>query len=135
MINSYINTSKTVAANTAIPFDNNSVYTNCLITHDEGSSSFKINKPGYYMVVFNGDATNATGNVQVELFYNNTQVAGAEASATAGALTDIINLKFSTIIKVLPNCPMSGVFQNLNFINSGVEATFTNANVIIKKIC
>jgi hypothetical protein len=109
--------------------------TGCTVTHVEGSPSFKLNRPGYYYVNFNSNVTGATGAVEVQLLSNNNPIAGAEGSTTLGAITDVGNISFSTIIKVLPSCAVIDNLQTLNLTNSGVEATFTNVNIVITKLC
>lgn len=135
MINSYINTSKIVASEGVITFDINRVLTGCTVTHVEGTPSFKLNKPGYYFVSFNADVSGATGEVVVQLLSNETSIPGAEGSVSLAAVTDVSNLNFSTIVKVLPSCAVIDNLQTLTFLNAGVDATFTNANVVITKLC
>lgn len=68
MIDSYSNTSQAIAANAAIPFAINSICTGCTATHAAGSTTFSLNKPGFYYVTFNGTAaiTDATaGDITV----------------------------------------------------------------------
>ena len=135
MINSYSNNSQTITTEGTITFDTNRILTGCTITHIEGSPSFKLNRPGYYYVNFNGDVTGATGEVGVQLLSNSSSIIGAEGSTSLAAATDVGNISFSTLIKVLPSCAVIDNLQTLNFINSGAEATFTNVNVVITKLC
>ena len=135
MISSYGNNSKTIASEGAVTFDVNRIVTGCTITHAEGTPSFKLNKPGYYFVIFNGDVTGATGDVVIQLTSNGVAIPGSEATTTLGANTDTANISFSSIIKVLPSCAVIDNLQTLVFVNAGVEATFTNVNVIITKLC
>ena len=135
MINSYSNTTRTLATNAPIIFDTNRITTGCTVTHTEGTPSFKLNRAGYYFVNFNCDISGATGDVGVQLLSNDISIPGAEASTTLAATTDTSNLNFSTIVKVLPSCSVIDNLQTLNFINTGLEATFTNVNVVITKLC
>lgn len=135
MISSYGNNSQTIASEGAVTFDVNRIVTGCTITHAEGTPSFKLNKPGYYFVIFNGDVTGATGDVVIQLTSNGVVIPGSEATTTLGANTDTANISFSSIIKVLPSCAVIDNLQTLVFVNAGVEATFTNVNVIITKLC
>lgn len=135
MISSYGNNSQTIASEGAVTFDVNRIVTGCTITHAEGTPSFKLNKPGYYFVIFNGDVTGATGDVVIQLTSNGVVIPGSEATTTLGANTDTTNISFSSIIKVLPSCAVIDNLQTLVFVNAGVEATFTNVNVIITKLC
>lgn len=135
MISSYGNNSQIIASEGAVTFDVNRIVTGCTITHAEGTPSFKLNKPGYYFVIFNGDVTGATGDVVIQLTSNGVIIPGSEATTTLGANTDTANISFSSIIKVLPSCAVIDNLQTLVFVNAGVEATFTNVNVIITKLC
>ena len=135
MISSYSGVTQTVAADGTLVFNTNRVLTGCTVTHVEGTPSFKLNRCGYYYITFNTDVSGATGDVTVQLLSNGTTVGGAEGTMTLAAATDTGNISFSTIIKVLPSCSVIDNLQTLTFINSGIDATFTNANVIITKLC
>lgn len=135
MINSYSIVPKTVLVEGEIPFDVNRILTGCTITHTEGTPSFKLNKPGYYFVSFNADVTGATGTVSAQLLSNAVVVPAAEGTSTLGAVTDVANISFSTIVKVLPSCAMIDNAQTLTVSNVGVEATYDNVNIVITKLC
>lgn len=135
MINSYSTTSRTIETDSAITFDVNRIITGCTVTHIEGTPSFKLNKSGYYFVNFNCDISGAAGDVVVQLLSNGNAVPGAEGTSTLAAATDSVNLSFSSIIKVLPSCFAIDNLQTLTFNNAGLEATFTNVNVVITKLC
>ena len=139
MINSYTNTTLAVLTNEALNFNINSVKTGCTVTHSPGSTTFSLNKPGFYFVTFNGAgaATGATvGNIVVQLQQNGVDIPGALASAeSTTALTDVKNLSFSTIIQVKPSCCAVDNNVNLTFVNTGIPTTFSNINVAITKLC
>lgn len=139
MINSYTNTTLAVLTNEALTFNINSVKTGCTVTHSPSSTTFSLNKPGFYFVTFNGvgAATDATvGNIVVQLQQNGVNIPGALASAeSTTALTDVRNLSFSTIIQVKPSCCAVDNNVNLTFVNTGIPTTFSNINVAITKLC
>lgn len=138
MVNSYTNTSLAVITNEAITFNNNSIQTGCTVTHSAGSATFALNKPGFYFVTFNGvaAATEAAGDITVQLQQNGVNVSGALTTASSTtALTDIESLSFSTIIQVKPSCCAVDNNVNLTLVNTGVPATFSNVNVVITKLC
>ena len=62
-------------------------------------------------------------------------VPGAKATAYSGAVTSVVNLKFSVIIKILPSCcavvnsPQSYVIKN-----TGVGSSVTNAAITVVKL-
>ena len=103
-----------------------------------GNTMINLNRPGYYMVHFNADAveTGAAGNVKIQMQNNGANVSGAEATAYSGTETDIVNLGFSAIVRVQPNCcaVSSNVPASLTFVNSGVAAVVSNAAVVVTKI-
>lgn len=135
MINSYTNISQAVAADSTINFDITRVLTGCTVKHADGTPTFTLTKPGYYFVTFDGVITGTeAGIVTVELINGNTAIPGAIASVTA-AVGDAATLNFSTIVRVLPSCPAIDNTVKLTVLNSGVAATYTNANINITKLC
>ena len=137
MIDSYSNTSQAIAVDAAIPFEINSICTGRTATHTAGSTTFSLNKPGFYYVTFNGIAaiTGATaGDITVQLFNNGKAVPGAITSSTSSAATDVQNLSFSKLFQVHPSCCAINNTTNLTFNNIGLAATFTNVNVVITKV-
>ena len=135
MINSYTSTSQTVLTNALINFNINAVKTGCTVTHAEGTPTFSLNRPGLYYVAFNADALpTAAGDLVVQLRSNNELVPGAIATTT-GTTTSTESLSFSRIIQVKPSCCSIDNSVNLTVINSGVGATYSNANIVITKLC
>lgn len=135
MINSYTSTSQTLLTNALIDFDINAVKTGCTVTHAEGTPTFSLNRPGLYYVAFNADALpTAAGDLVVQLRSNNELVPGAIATTT-GTTTSTESLSFSRIIQVKPSCCSIDNSVNLTVINSGVGATYSNANIVITKLC
>ena len=135
MINSYTITSQSVLVNETLDFDVTKVKTGCTITHTDGTASFSLNKPGFYFVTFNGDASSAVaGDITVQLLSNADIVPGASATVTA-AIGNIYNVSFSTIVQVLPSCCACDNSKTLTIANTGVDATYTNANIVITKLC
>lgn len=135
MINSYTSTSQTVLTNALINFNINAVKTGCTVTHAEGTPTFSLNRPGLYYVAFNADALpTAAGDLVAQLRSNNELVPGAIATTT-GTTTSTESLSFSRIIQVKPSCCSIDNSVNLTVINSGVGATYSNANIVITKLC
>ena len=137
MISSYNITEQAVATGGLLTFTTNRILTGCTVTHAEGTTSFQLNKPGYYYVSFNGIAapTTAAGNVAVQLLSNTSPVPGAIATFSSTATTDLGNLSFATIIKVLPSCCAIDNTTTLTLTNSGVDSTYNNVNLSITKLC
>lgn len=135
MINSYTATSQSVLTDGTLDFDVNKVKTGCTITHTSGTASFSLNKPGFYFVTFNGDVSTATaGTISTQLFGNSSAISGASASVTA-AIDTTYPLSFSTIVQVLPSCCVCDNSMTLTVVNTGEDATYTNANIVITKLC
>lgn len=135
MINAYTNISQAIAADGTLNFDTTRVLTGCTVKHADGTPTFTLTKPGYYFVNFDGVITGTTaGTVTVELLNGATPVPGATAS-TSVAVGDIDTLNFATIIRVLPSCPSIDNTTKLSILNAGVGVTFTNANIVITKLC
>ena len=135
MINSYNITAQAVAVNGLLTFTTDRILTGCTATRD--GSTFQLNKPGYYYVTFNAvaAATEAVGELVVELQNNGVTVPGAEAASTTTTVGNNDNYAFATIIKVPPSCCAIDNTAKLTLVNTGVAATFANVNVNITKLC
>ena len=138
MVYAFTQTSQAVPANTPLNFNTTGDKKNCTITHGAGSVEFNLNSPGHYIVHFNADAVenSAAGDVQVTLQRNGVAVPGAVATATSAIATDAVNIGFTCIVRVAPNCCANrqSVPTALTFVNTGVSANFTNAAVTIVRI-
>lgn len=132
MIDSYSNTSQEVVAGGNISFAINSIQTGCTATHSAGSTTFSLNKPGFYFITFNGTGaiTGATAGAIIVSMLNN----GTTASVSSASTTDVRSLAFSKLIQVKPSCCAVNNTTNLTFNNAGLAATFTNVNVVITKV-
>lgn len=127
-----------VAVNTALPLNNTSIVKGCTATKSD-VSTIALNKCGVYLVSFDATAaTSATaGNVSVQLSKDGVIQPQAITSTASTGTTDIESLSFVTLVQVSENntcdCCTSPVI--IRFINTGVAATFTQANVVVTKIC
>lgn len=134
MISSYNITTQLVAVDGLLTFTTDRILTGCTVTRN--GQTFQLNKPGYYYVSFNADASSATVDaITVELQNNGIIVPGATATITPAVANDVMNLAFATIIKVPPSCCAIDNTANLTLVNTGVAATFTNVNINITKLC
>ena len=135
MINSYTITNQSVAVDDTLNFNVTRILTGCTVKHVDGSASFTLTKPGYYYVTFNADILGtAAGNVTAELINGSVAVPGATATTTI-AIGETESIAFATIIRVLPSCAAIDNTTTLTILNTGVEVTYTNANVNITKLC
>ncbi len=135
MINSYTITNQSVAVNDTLNFNVTRILTGCTVKHVDGSASFTLTKPGYYYVTFNADVLGtAAGNVTAELINGFIAVPGATATTTI-AIGETESIAFATIVRVLPSCAAIDNTTTLTILNTGVEVTYTNANINITKLC
>jgi hypothetical protein len=138
MVNAFSITEQTLAPNELISFANNRIATGCSVSHSAGSATFSINKPGLYLISFHGVASAtaaATEPITVQLLNKGVEVQGALASELSAAADTPVNLSFTTAIQVRPNCCAINNEANLTFENAGVEALFSNVEVVITTIC
>lgn len=136
MISSYTNISQTIQPNTTINFNTNRISTGCTVQHNEGTPTFTLAKQGYYYITFNAVATAATaGEITVQLINGSEVIPGATSSVTLAAADDVISLGFASIVKVPPSCCAIDNTAKLTVQNTGIEATFTNVNINITKLC
>ena len=134
MISSYNITTQLVAVDGLLTFTTDRILTGCTVTRN--GPTFQLNKPGYYYVTFNADASSATVDaITVELQNNGIAIPGATATITPAAVGNTMNFAFATIIKVPPSCCAVDNTANLTLVNTGVAATFTNVNINITKLC
>lgn len=137
MVYTYSNTDATIAANAVIPFSDNGITTCSRITHSAGSGSVSLNQSGYYLIIFNGDAAaTAAGDITSQLYVSGELYEGAEATGTTTGITDVVNLGFSTLVRVRPNCACNddNVPVSITVRNTGIEATYANAALVVIKV-
>ena len=126
---------QTLTSGSNISFDTNRVATSCTSQHLAGSPSIVLNRPGYYFISFNtiAAASNATETtpITVQLYNEDDLIEGATASELSAADTDIVNLSFSTIVRVRPSCCYVDNTGILTFKSTGADAVFTTPNVVV----
>ena len=136
MISTFNSTTQTVEVDGAYVFDTNRVATGCTVGHVPGTSTFTLNKPGYYYVTFNTTFTTATtGVATVELRNGGTTVSGAIGAETVTTAGDTKSISFATIVRVLPSCPAIDNTATLTFVATTLELDATDASVSITKLC
>ena len=116
----------TVPAASAIPFNNVSLEKGCTAKLN-GVSTIQFNKCGVYMVAFDGSLGTAT---TVQLYKDG--VAQPQAQSTGASPS------FVTLVQVSENnsnCPCAAPTE-VQIRNTGTAAaTFTDANVVVTKVC
>ena len=135
MISSYNTNTQAVVTDGLLTFTTDRILTGCTATRN--GDTFQLNKPGYYYVTFNAvaAATTTVGELTVALYNNGVEVPGAFATITTTTAGNNDNYAFSTIIRVAPSCCAVDNTARLTVVNTGVDATYTNANINITKLC
>ena len=122
MLSTYNTSVQPLTENEDLVFALNKAFQGCSTTHAENSSTIKLNSPGYYYVSFHGDAATSSSTsvdpIIVTLYNNGVAVPAAYASALSTDDGDIVNLSFSTIIKVGYSCPVVDNDAQLVFTNT-----------------
>lgn len=106
--------------------------TNNNIAYDSTTGIFSIRTPGWYEVSMDTSAAAAAGAITPTLYINGVASTSALGTANSTAITDFRNIKFSTIIYVVPSSTTS--FATLQVVNTGVAATTRASNITIKRI-
>ena len=135
-LDTYTNTSQTITTGSPLVFNTNRIRAGRSISHQAGSSTINLNKPGIYEIHFNGDAAESgtAGDITVQLYVNGILQPGSEATEDSTATTDIVNMAFDTAVCVTPNFCTCGNSVSLTFVDTGVGAVFSNSEVVIERI-
>lgn len=136
MINSYTTATQTLAVDELVVFATDRIKTGCTVSHTAGSTTFTLNRPGYYYITVNADvaSSDTTGNLTLSLYRNGVAVPGAESTSYAATASTSNNLSFSTIVQVRPSCCAMSNATSLTIVNTGIAATVANANIVITKL-
>ena len=137
VLNAYTNQNQTLTTGQSLIFNNINLLNGCSIDFIAGSGSIELEKSGVYLVTVDAIAVESgtVGDVTIQLQKNGVNVNGATASENSTADTDIVNLSFSTLVRVLPSCASIDNTTVLTILNTGVGATFSNVNINIIKLC
>ena len=102
-------------------------------SYTNNSNSITLNASGYYKIDFNATFTGqAVGVGTISMYVNGLPLPQATASQSiATANTEVRNISFSTIVRVLPNAPLTISFVNTSTIALDLQLS----NVVITKIC
>lgn len=98
-----------------------------------GNNTVTLNDAGYYKITYTGNAVaGAAGLVTFNLLFNGATVYTASETAGAG---DTVNLDFSFIVRVLPNCAsIQNAPATIQLLSTGAALTGGTGNLIIEKI-
>lgn len=122
-----------VSPNSIYPFNTTSILTGYVATLN-GSTSINLNKPGIYMVEFNGQAspTDEDGVVSVQLYNDGVPMPQTISSAYA-TMGNPNTLSFSTLVKVGCLCPSETGSKVLTLHYEGVAGTM-DGNIVVTKL-
>jgi hypothetical protein len=102
-------------------------------SYTNNTNSITLNASGYYDVEFNAVFTGQTAGVgTITMYVNGLPLPQATASETiTTANTEVRSVSYSTIVRVLPNAPLT-----ISFVNtSAIDLDLQLSNVVITKIC
>ena len=141
MLNCYNSSAQSVAVDGVLVYDTDQFNRGVATSHTAGSGTFTLNRPGVYLVKFNGVAaaqeTADDAVVTAQLYKNGSEVTNAFGSETSGGATDVVNIGFETLVEVLPYCPFTSTnngIVSLTVQNTGVAATYSLANIVVIKV-
>lgn len=139
MLYTYATDQQTVGVNELIDLPSVGFNTNCSISHSQNTNTISLNKAGFYKVSFSAVVANTTataGDVTVETRTNGTLYEGGSKTVSTDSTTDFENVSFTIGVHVRPNCcqAMNNVPTILTFVNTGIEANYTDVDVVVEKI-
>lgn len=113
-----------VGADADIPFNNIVIEKGCT-ANLAAPSSIELNKKGVYMVSFDGVTGTST---TVQLYKNGVALPQAQSTGT--------NVSFTTLVQVpfCNDCSCATSPTVLRVVNE-TAGTFTNANIVVTKVC
>lgn len=127
----------TVAAESAIPFNNAVIDKGCAETLS-APASIQLNKRGVYFIECDGFATGSAAELAtIQLYVNNVPLAQAQSQFTTAA-GDTSNFHFSTLLQVNENncncnCYTSPTVVQVRAL--GTDLTEVYINIVVTKLC
>lgn len=122
-----------VTQGAAIPFNSTKLKTGCVVTQAQDKTTFYLNRPGIYLVQFDGyGSSTEAGSVGVQMAVDgvNCPVGTVQATTAAGSLQPI---SFYTLVGVEAVCRCTGG-KKLTVNYTGTAGTLSLANIIITKL-
>ena len=136
VLDTYTLTDTTVGVNGLLPLESNYLSVGCAISHNPGSTTIQIKKPGFYLINFDAEGSTAgeTGSFTVQMNRNGVAVPGATSTSGATSTTNIETIGFSKVIQVRPSCQAVDNTANITFVNTGASSLYTTINVSVIKL-
>ena len=125
-----------VGENVAIPLNNVHISKGCTAVLS-APATIQLNKSGVYCVSLDASGeAQAAGDIVSQMTKNGVLQPQAQSTAT-GVTGEIDTLGFKTLVQVSTNnsCRCCDSPTVLQFMNTGVETTYTNVNVVVTKVC
>lgn len=113
-----------VAANSAIPFNNVTIEKGCT-ARLPSPATVELNKCGVYMVAVDASATAAA---TIQLYKDGVMQPQAQSTGTSPSFTTLVQVDHN-------NCGCCCTSPTLVQIRTPAAATFTDANIVVTKIC
>lgn len=123
----------TVASGSAIPFNVVPLELGCS-TRQNDATRVNLLKAGVYKVDFNADVVaSAVDDVSAQLTVNGVVVPQTVATVTPASATAVNHISFATLVRVTNNscCCVAPTFVSV--LNTGVEATYNNVDLVVTK--
>ena len=114
-----------VAANAAVPFNNVTVEKGCTAKLS-APATVELNKCGVYMVAVDAVASAAT---TIQLYKDGVAQPQAQSTGTAVSFVTLVQVDRNN-----SNCNCCSSPVNLRLV-SNTAVTFTNANIVVTKVC
>lgn len=116
----------TVPANTSVPFNNVTIEKGCTATL-QSVNTIQLNKCGVYCV--NVDASSATAST-IQLFKDGVALQQAQSTGTSPNFTCLVQVDKNNSCCA---CSSPALLQVKNV--GDADATFTDANIVVTKLC
>lgn len=139
MLYTYATDQQTVVVNGLIDLPSVGFNTNCSISHSQNTNTISLNKAGFYKVTFSGTVANTTstgGYAVIEARTNGKLYEGGKKTTFTSGTSDLRNVSFTIGVHIRPNCCQvtNNVPTILTFVNTGIEANYTEVDVVVEKI-
>ena len=125
-----------VAENSAIPFNNVTIQKGCTSVFS-APATIQLNKCGVYAIHFDASVTSADAGTVASTLYK-AGVVQPQGQASANLTADgIANLAFDTLVQVRESnsCRCCDSPTIVQIVNTGIAATYNNANIVVTKVC
>lgn len=107
-------------------------------SYTAGSTSFTINQPGYYLIIYKMTMVSTVADQQMVMSLNSNGAVISTVSSFASTLGSANSVEGSKIVRLFPNCSNLGINNipvTFNITNTGTASTtVSESNIIVIKI-